>query len=79
MTQSSREDGSKGCFPAPIQTGELRFVGPLSNAASYQSIPELYDASGKWKVNRLPPGVNAEDVARYSSAVVPRTTLKFLC
>ena len=41
----------------------IAFVGPLSNAASYQSIPELYDASRKWKANRLPPGVSPEDMA----------------
>lgn len=41
----------------------IAFVGPVSNAASYQSVPELYDASKKWKVNRLPAGVTPEDMA----------------
>ena len=50
---------------------KIAFVGPLSNAASYQSIPELYDASRKWKVNRLPPGVTPEDMARLVRKVSP--------
>jgi GT2 family glycosyltransferase len=41
----------------------IAFVGPVSNAASYQSVPQLYDASRKWKVNRLPPGITPEDIA----------------
>lgn len=41
----------------------IAFVGPLSNAASYQSVPKLYDASKKWKTNTLPPGVSPEDMA----------------
>jgi GT2 family glycosyltransferase len=41
----------------------IAFVGPLSNAASYLSVPELYDASKKWKVNRLPPGMTPQDMA----------------
>jgi GT2 family glycosyltransferase len=41
----------------------IAFVGPLSNAASYQSVPELYDASKKWKINRLPPGMTPQDMA----------------
>jgi GT2 family glycosyltransferase len=50
----------------------IGFVGPLSNAASYQSVPELYDAARKWKVNRLPPGVTPDDMA----AIVRRASLK---
>lgn len=41
----------------------IAFVGPLSNAASYQSIPELYDASRKWKVNRLPSAMTPDEMA----------------
>ena len=42
---------------------DIAFVGPVSNAASYQSVPELYDATGKWKLNQLPSGVTPEDMA----------------
>ncbi len=41
----------------------IAFAGPLSNAASFQSVPELYSAAGKWKVNTLPSGMTAEDMA----------------
>ena len=38
-------------------------VGPLSNAASWQSIPERVDANGGWAVNDLPPGYNVDEFA----------------
>lgn len=41
----------------------IAFVGPLSNAASFQSVPELYDARNQWKVNPLPVGWSVADVA----------------
>lgn len=31
-------------------------VGPVGNAASYQSVPELTNPSGGWSLNPLPPG-----------------------
>lgn len=34
----------------------IGLVGPLSNAASYQSVPALRDQNGQWAVNRLPDG-----------------------
>ena len=41
-----------------IQCGEtapsIGFIGPLSNAASWQSVPERYSESGDWAVNELP-------------------------
>lgn len=39
-------------------------VGPLSNAASWQSIPRLTDDKGQWCVNDLPEGVSLEEYAR---------------
>lgn len=41
----------------------IAMVGPLSNAATYQSVPNLRDATKKWKVNSLPAGMTAEDMA----------------
>ena len=38
--------------------GDIGLVGPLSNAASWQSIPEIRDAQGKLAVNELPAGVS---------------------
>ena len=40
---------------------EVGLVGPLSNAASWQSVPERSDNAGGWKVNDLPIGYNVDD------------------
>lgn len=57
----------------------IAFVGPLSNAATYQSVPELHDASGKWKVNSLPSGMRPDDLAdvvrRVSTHAYPEVPL----
>jgi GT2 family glycosyltransferase len=54
----------------------IGLVGPLSNTASWQSIPELFDTAGEWAANRLPPGVAPADmaarIARYAGRVYPR-------
>ena len=39
-------------------------VGPLSNAASWQSIPDLTTESGEWQVNELPETIDLEEYAR---------------
>lgn len=50
-------------------------VGPLSNAASWQSIPELTDENGKWHVNELPENADlasyAEVIATHSPRLYP--------
>jgi GT2 family glycosyltransferase len=50
-------------------------VGPLSNTASWQSIPEIYNADGDWAENPLPQGFSAVDqgcrIAAYSGRVYP--------
>jgi len=48
-------------------------VGPWSNAASWQSIPELTEADGSWKVNQLADGETTDDVA---AAVATETPLR---
>jgi len=53
----------EGMLSCAHSNPEIAFVGPLSNAASYQSVPELYDASRKWKINRLPQDMTPEDMA----------------
>lgn len=42
----------------------IGIVGPLSNAASWQSVPRLYDDQGAFAVNDLPAGYSAADMAR---------------
>lgn len=54
-------------------------VGPLSNAASWQSIPRLTDDEGGWHTNELPPGTTPADLAarieRWSPALRPAVPL----
>ena len=38
-------------------------VGPLSNAASWQSVPERVGPDGRWAVNDLPAGYNVDEFA----------------
>jgi len=58
---------------------EIKFVGPLSNAATWQSVPAVFDVMGKFKVNSLPSGYEAADMARlvqaYSRRAYPRVKL----
>jgi GT2 family glycosyltransferase len=41
---------------------EVGVIGPLSNTASWQSVPMLL-ADGDWAQNRLPPGLGPDDIA----------------
>ena len=54
----------------------LGIVGPLSNAASWQSIPERFAEDGGWAVNDLPAGYNVDEygelVHRISERAFPR-------
>jgi GT2 family glycosyltransferase len=43
---------------------KIGLVGPLSNAASWQSIPEIIDL-GDWAENPLPPNVSIADMANW--------------
>jgi GT2 family glycosyltransferase/polysaccharide pyruvyl transferase WcaK-like protein len=60
-------------------TARVGAVGPLSNAASWQSIPEQTDALGKWRVNSLPEGTDLESyslaIGRQSPRLYPRVPL----
>lgn len=53
-------------------------VGPLSNTASWQSIPEV-ETEGDWALNVLPAGVTIDQmgalVARYSGRLYPKMPL----
>ena len=42
----------------------IGIAGPLSNAASWQNVPELVDATGKFAVNQLPDDMTPQDMAR---------------
>ena len=39
---------------------DIGIVGPLSNCASWQSIPEIFDKNGGWMINNIPEGYSLE-------------------
>jgi GT2 family glycosyltransferase/glycosyltransferase involved in cell wall biosynthesis len=55
---------------------EIGIAGPLSNAASWQNVPSLYDETGAFAVNDIPGGRSPDEmallVARASSRAYPR-------
>ena len=61
----------EGLLDAMSSGDNVGLVGPLSNAASWQSVPERSDADG-WKVNELPAGYNVDDFAELVHALSPR-------
>ncbi len=54
-------------------------VGPLSNTASWQSIPDVFDAHNDWAENPLPSGMSVEAmgqlVAQHSARLYPEMAL----
>ena len=65
------------CLLQCLQTdSRLGIVGPLSNAASWQSIPERFAEDGGWEINELPVGYNVDEyselVHRISDQAFPR-------
>jgi GT2 family glycosyltransferase len=50
----------------------IGLVGPLSNSATFQSIPECQVTDGAWVANTLPPGWAPNDVAVALDAVATR-------
>lgn len=69
----------EGLLQAAAGDPAVAFVGPVSNAATFQSVPELYGPDGKFAVNALPPGWTpvqvAAVVARESKRAFPETQL----
>lgn len=69
----------EGLLEVAAEDPETAFVGPVSNAATFQSVPELYGPDGKFAVNALPPGWTparmAALVAEVSDRDFPETAL----
>lgn len=57
------------CFASDAAIG---IVGPLSNAASWQSVPQRFDAAGDWHLNPLPDGWTVDDMAAAVAQVSKR-------
>ncbi|MFN4016080.1 MAG: glycosyltransferase family 2 protein [Reyranella sp.] len=62
----------EGMFEAAEAHPKAAMIGPVSNAASWQSVPELHDVKGGWSSNPLPEGVRPEDVSRLVSSLSVR-------
>lgn len=58
----------EGLLDAAASQDRVAMAGPLSNAASWQSVPELHDRSGKFKTNEPPPGWDPVRIAELISA-----------
>jgi GT2 family glycosyltransferase len=41
----------------------VAIIGPLGNAASWQSVPNVFSDKGGWDFNLLPKGITANDIA----------------
>ena len=50
----------------------IGIVGPLSNAATFQSVPRRFDTDLEWALNPLPTGWTPDDVAAVIDANAPR-------
>jgi GT2 family glycosyltransferase len=56
---------------AAFGSNEVGIVGPLSNAATWQSVPEIVDSDGRLAVNRMPPGLSVEDMDWFAETNSP--------
>jgi GT2 family glycosyltransferase len=69
-------DRLAACAEADARIG---LAGPLSNTASWQSIPDLFAAGGDWAENPLPPGLAPAEmgylVAAHAGRLYPRVTV----
>ncbi|OPX85115.1 MAG: Mycinamicin VI 2''-O-methyltransferase [Pelotomaculum sp. PtaB.Bin104] len=59
-----------------LSDDRIGLVGPLSNTASWQSVPQVFNEKGDWADNPLPDGWSVNDfsneVARISQCIFPR-------
>lgn len=55
----------RGLFEVVDARPDVAMVGPLSNAASWQTVPDLYDVNNRWKVNAIPENLSIDRVAGY--------------
>jgi GT2 family glycosyltransferase len=56
---------------------DIGIVGPLSNAASYQSIPAIRSPSGDWSLNPVPASWSVDQIAALVRQVSPRRFPRF--
>jgi len=63
----------KGLVRCMQSDPKVGIVGPLSNAATWQNVPNLRDDQGTFTVNDLPPGHTIESMANLVAQVSTRT------
>ncbi len=61
--------GLRACLHSAAEIG---IVSPLSNAASYQSIPAVRSPSGDWSLNPIPASWSVDQIAELVRLVSPR-------
>ncbi len=54
----------KGLIRCINSDSRMGIVGPLSSAASWQNVPDLYDETGSFAVNDLPDNMTPDDMAK---------------
>jgi len=62
----------EGLFEVVDARPDVALVGPLSNAASWQSVPDVQDAAARWKVNSIPAGMTIDEMAALVAEMSPR-------
>lgn len=60
--------GALDKLAAAMVTPGVGIVGPMSNAASFQSLPDVEGSAGQTAINSLPGGYSAEDMDRICAA-----------
>ena len=67
----------EGLYECAISDDRVGMVGPLSNAASWQSVPYIHDKNGDWHLNPLPEKYSVNDfsalVEKCSEKQFPQT------
>ncbi|WP_066801874.1 glycosyltransferase [Moraxella oblonga] len=58
------KDWLKGLLRCIDSDDKLAVVGPLSNAASWQNVPVLFDNSGEFAINEIPSGYNIDEFSK---------------
>jgi len=61
-----------GFFDVVDARPDVSFIGPLSNAASWQSVPEVRDSASGWKINVVPEGMTIDEMAALVAELSPR-------
>lgn len=69
----------KGMIRCAESANNIGIVGPLSNAASWQSVPVLWDEDGTFCINKIPENYTANDIAAVvagcSQRIYPRVPI----